>query len=469
VALIAGWARVRESGQRDAAARLAEAIRLRTVSPEDDAEIDRQEFLGLHAFLARAFPRVHQRLRREVVGELSLLYTWEGTDSSLNPVLVSAHLDVVPVSSDTEARWTHPPFAGRVVDDHIWGRGALDDKSSVVGVLEAVEGLLADGVRPLRTVYLAFGHDEETGGTKGAARIASLLRSRGVRLAYVLDEGLVVGDGLIPGVRGLVAMIGIAEKGRVVLELTAAGSGGHASMPPRHGAIGALGRAAHRLEAHPMPAVLPSPTRRLLESLASETSLARRIVFSNLWLFGPLVVRTLTRSPGTNALVRTTMAITAAAAGGNVNVLPDRATALMDARVLPGHSVADVVAHVSRVIADPKIEVRTLSAIEPSLVASTEGLGFQTLAATAHTVFPEAIVTPGLVVASTDSKHYVSLAGAVYRFRPYRLTREDLARIHGVDERIAVEDYGRLIAFYARFLLNAGCAPKTPGRGEESQ
>lgn len=154
-------------------ARLAEALRFRTVSPEGAAPVERREFLGLHQFLERSFPRAHAALRRETVGSLSLLFTWRGTNAEVPPILLSGHLDVVPVREGPGDGWTRRPFDGDVADGHVWGRGALDDKSATAGTLEAVEQLLAEGVRPRRTIYLALGHDEERGGLEGAAQIAA--------------------------------------------------------------------------------------------------------------------------------------------------------------------------------------------------------------------------------------------------------------------------------------------------------
>jgi carboxypeptidase PM20D1 len=437
-----------------AAERLAQAIRFATVSPEDGGERDREAFLELGAFLEQVFPLTHRALEREVIGDLSLLYTWRGADPTLKPILLSAHLDVVPVPAESEPHWSHPPFDGRIADGFIWGRGALDDKSAVLGILEAVERLLADGFRPGRTIHLAFGHDEERGGDEGAAIIARLLRARGVRLQYVLDEGLVIGNGLVPGVPRPTAMIGVAEKGRVVLELLARGPRGHASMPPSRSAIGALARAVERLESNPMPASLRSPMRELFQCLAPEMEMLRRIAFSNLDVFGSFVTRELGRSARTNATIRTTMALTITSAGTKANVLPGEARAVVDARILPGDTVADVVAHVRLVLDDPAIEIRVSDAHEPSPVAPIEGPGFRTLAGALREVFPEALVVPGLLVAGTDSKHYVPLSEAVYRFRPFPMAPDDLARFHGVDERIGVEDYARFITFYAEVLRN---------------
>ena len=344
----------------EAAARhLAEAIRFPTVSYEDPAQRDDAAFAGLHEWLAATYPRVHQALVREAVGGKSLLYTWAGRDPALPPLVLMGHLDVVPVDPGTEGGWTHPPFAGVVADGFVWGRGALDDKCSVVSVLEAVEALLGEGFTPARTVYLAFGHDEELGGREGAKVIAQTLEARGTkRPALVVDEGGMVADGMLPGVEGPVALVGIAEKGFVSLELSVRAEGGHSSRPPRETGIGIVARAITRLEEQPFPAHLDRPTRRMLQAIAPRLAFPYRVGLANLWLFEPLVLRGLTASPETAAMVRTTTAPTIFHAGVKENVLPIQVRAIVNFRIRPGETRETVAAHVKEIVADPRVEVR---------------------------------------------------------------------------------------------------------------
>src|SRR5262245_15132884 len=177
--------------------RLAQALRFRTVSHDDPSQDDPTQLVALREHLERSFPRVHAQLRREIVGGHSLVYAWPGKRPDLPPVLLMGHQDVVPV--EDERAWSQPPFGGVVAGGFVWGRGTLDDKQAVLGVLEASEALLAEGFVPARTVYLAFGHDEEASGRRGARRIAELFRSRGVRFAFVLDEGGFYTEGTFPG------------------------------------------------------------------------------------------------------------------------------------------------------------------------------------------------------------------------------------------------------------------------------
>lgn len=439
-----------------AAERLAEAIRIPTVSNQDPARFDAAAFAAFHALLQTRFPRVHARLRREVAAGHSLLYTWPGSDPSLPPLVLMGHMDVVPVEPGTEARWAQPPFAGAVRDGYVWGRGALDDKQSVMGTLEAVEMLLAAGFAPRRTVMLAYGHDEEVGG-RGAQSIAALLRGRGVRPWMVVDEGGVIGEGLMPGVSKPTALVGIAEKGFVSVELTAETEGGHSSMPPRRGSIGRLSAAIQRLEDSPMPARLDGPTLQLFDRVGPHMPFAQRAVFANLWLTRGVVTGTLAGAPSSNAMIRTTTAPTIFQAGTKENVLPSRARAVVNFRILPGDSVAGVVAHVRRVVSDTTVRIRAMEGFssEPSPVSRTDGEPFRVLERSILQAAPDAVVAPYLVVGGTDARHYHALSQHVYRFLPVRMTSEDLARVHGTDERISVRDYEACIRFYRQLLLNS--------------
>ena len=441
-----------------AARRLAGAIGYETISHGRGKPEASEALNGLRAFLSESFPTVHKVLKREIIGDYSLLYTWEGANTNLNPLLFSAHMDVVPVEPGTEKDWTYPPFSGAVEGDFIWGRGAMDMKAALTGILEAVEYLLTKDFQPQRTILLAFGHDEEVGGMKGAARITELLRERSVRLELSLDEGMPIADGILPEVEKSVALIGVAEKGYLTLELTATGPGGHSSMPPPAGtAVGRLGRAIGRIETNRMPAAMKSPAVDMLEYLAPDMPVHLRAIIANRWLFETLLLDRLGRQPATNATIRTTAAPTIIAGGVKPNVLPTEAKATVNFRILPGDSVEKVIKRVRTAIADPNIDVKVsgIDAWEPSPVSSTSSAGFTTLRRTVQQIFPDTAVAPGLVIGATDSRHYAKIADNSYRFLPIRLTGNDLKRIHGTNEHITVENYAEIIRFYAQFMLNA--------------
>lgn len=439
-----------------AAERLAAALRFRTVSSQNTSGFDGEEFDGLRHFIERSFPAVHANLEREVVADYSLLYRWPGRRSGGRPILLMAHLDVVPVESDAEERWHVPPFAGTMADGFIWGRGALDDKANAMALFEAVERLAQEGYRPARTVYLAFGHDEEVGGRQGAVAMAARLGEQGVRFEFVLDEGGSITAGLVPGVTAPVGMIGVAEKGYVSLELGVEDAGGHSSMPPEHTAVGLLSRAIARLESTPMPAEIGVGLGPTLSYLAPEMPFAHRLVLANLWLFGWFIERQLTATPATNAAIRTTTAATMFRSGFKENVLPRSARAVVNFRILPGDDISAVIEHVGRTVNDPRVTVQALEfASEPSSISSAESAAFENLARTIRQVYPGVLVAPSLVLGATDSRHYAALSDDVYRFTPLWLTREDLDRIHGTNERIGVECYADMIRFYSLLVRNA--------------
>src|SRR5881275_143510 len=391
--------------------RLAGALRFRTISNQDSTQFDAAEFRRFQDYLRTSFPRLHARLGREITGGFSLLYEWRGSDTTLKPILLMAHQDVVPVEPGTESRWTEPPFAGRIAGGYVWGRGALDDKGSLVGTLEAVEHIIAADAKPRRTVYLAFGYDEEVGGRRGAAHIAELLASRNVHPELVLDEGGALTTGLVSGISAPVALVGIAEKGYVTVALTAQAEGGHSSMPPDETAVGMLAVGITRLEQHQMPRAIRGPTAAMFDYLGPEMPFGPRLVIANRWLLGGLLARKFGATPQGNAMLRTTTAPTVLQAGVKENVLPSSARALVNFRILPGDSVEGVVEHVRRAVHDSRVSVEPLpgTMTNASGVTSVDAEPFQLLARTIRQVVPGAVVTPWLVVGGTDSRYYARL------------------------------------------------------------
>lgn len=441
-----------------AARRLAAVVRLPTVSrrpttPGEAARLDTAAFRALHDTLRARFPRVHARLRRDVVGQFGLLFAWPGRDTARAPLLLLGHTDVVP-APDADA-WTHPPFAGTVADGYVWGRGTLDDKASAVGLLEAAESLLAEGYRPARTIYLALGHDEEVGGKDGAVQMAEVLRRRGVRPLLIADEGGAITHGAVPGLARPVALVGVAEKGYLSLALDAEAPGGHSAMPPDTTSIELVAEAVRRLRAAPLPARLDGVAGRTFDFLAPEMPLAARAVFANRWLTRPALRYALSRRAVTEAAIRTTTAPTVLRAGQKDNVVPTRAHAVVNFRLLPGDTVADVEAHVRGVLSGLPVTVRRLQHSDATPVSATRGAVFRAFQRTIQEATPDTVVVaPYLVPGATDARHYADLSDHVFRFLPFRLTEADRSRIHGRDERIALADYAAIVAFYQRLMRN---------------
>jgi carboxypeptidase PM20D1 len=442
---------------------LSGAISFRTISWGSDATPDQRQatqdaFVAFHAYLEKTYPQIYAKLDHESVGSHDLLFTWKGTDPSLKPILLLGHQDVVPIEEGTEHQWTHPPFSGQIAGGFIWGRGTFDDKMTVIGVLEAVDLLLSKGFQPKRTVLLAFGADEEVGGLQGAEKIAELLKSRGVQAEFATDEGGFLSLGMMPGVSAPVAIIGTSEKGYLSLELSVETLGGHSSVPPSTSSIGILSKAIHKIETHPMPAHIHGPIGEFLEYSGGSASFPMRVVFRNMWLFAPIVQRILESAPDTNATLRTTAAPTIFRAGSKDNVMPSHATAIVNFRLLPGDTVADVINHVRTVVNDPRVKLAPMAGeppVEASPRSSADSPNFKLMQRTVAQVFPDAIVAPFVFIAATDSRHYAPLTSDIYRFAPIPMNPEDIARIHGTNERVGIDNFARSIDFYCQLIRNA--------------
>jgi carboxypeptidase PM20D1 len=439
-----------------AAIRLAEAVRFRTVSLLQETD-DRAQFEQFHAWMQSRYPAFHAAVRREVIGELSILYTWEGSDPGQPPMLLLAHQDVVPVADDTRAAWRVDPFGGVIRDDAVWGRGAMDDKGSLVALLEAAEILAAQGRRPVRTIMFAFGHDEEIGGDGGAALMAAMLAERGVRAWFALDEGMAALD-RHPLTGGPASMIGISERGSGALRVRAVGQPGHSSMPPPETAVSLVSEAVVRIHDMPIERRLEGgPALGMMRALAPELSLTNRMAVSNEWLFGPLLRQRMASNPAAQALLGTTIAPTMISGGVRENVLPAEATAIINFRLHPRDSAADILRRARQRVAD--LDGVTVDWSEPpreaSVISSTTSTSYALIAALSHAILPDAPVAPGLVLAGTDSRHYSEVAENVYRFQPILLTAEDLELPHGVNERLSIANLERMIRFYIG-LMEAG-------------
>jgi carboxypeptidase PM20D1 len=442
--------------ERAVEARLARAVRFRTISYETPSEESRSELLKFHEFLAESFPNAYAALNLEIAGGYSMLFTWAGEDALATPILLMAHQDVVPVAPGTEKQWHAEPFGGEIRDGFIWGRGAWDDKGNLMAILEAVDSLAAAGFKPRRTIYLAFGHDEENGGAEGAAALATLLAKRHVHCAFALDEGLLITEGIMPGVTAPVAVVGVAEKGSVTLRLTATAKPGHSSMPSTTSAIGTLARALARVDGAPMPAAIGGVAGDMFDAVVPEMHGINRVVLSNRWLFEPLILRQLERAPSTNAMLRTTTAITVIRGGNKENVLPGEAEALVNFRLIPGDTAAAVVDHVRRAIGDNHVAIEVIApATEASAVSSHDSAAYHVLNRTIRELFPDVVVAPGLMIGATDSRHMSAVADQIFRFSPVRARAEDLSRFHGTDERMAVANYADLIRFYGALIRNS--------------
>jgi carboxypeptidase PM20D1 len=434
---------------------LADLIAFRTISYKDANTFNYGEFLSLHEYLQENYPLTHQHMQKELVNQYSLLYMIKGSEPSLKPLLFMAHQDVVPIEPGTENNWTHPPFSGRIADGYIWGRGSLDVKCGITGALEAMEILLQSGFKPRRTLYFAFGHDEEVGGVQGAAKISRLLQSRGVKLELVLDEGgaIMMDDSL--GFNKPMALIGIAEKGYTSVELSINTSGGHSSMPPDHTSIGLICSAIHRLEQNPFPAKFAGATKIMFDYLGPEMGFVRKMFFANQWLFKPLISKIFLSKPESAAMIRTTTAATIFNAGVKDNVIPQKARAVVNFRILPGETPETVKGYVQKVIDNRDIDVKIMGFSKaPSPVSTTSCEAFTLLSKSIKQQSPQVLIVPYLMMGATDARYYYPLTDHVYRFMALPMVKSDLSRVHGTDERINIKNYIGYIQFLIQLIKN---------------
>uniref|UniRef100_A0A8D1E3Q5 N-fatty-acyl-amino acid synthase/hydrolase PM20D1 n=1 Tax=Sus scrofa TaxID=9823 RepID=A0A8D1E3Q5_PIG len=380
------------------------------------------------------FPTVFKTsfIRHEVVGEYSHLFTVHGSDPSLQPYMLLAHIDVVPAPDEG---WDVPPFSGLERNGFIYGRGTIDNKNSLMGILQALELLLIRNYIPRRSFFIALGHDEEVMGVNGAQKISALLQARGVQLAFIVDEGSFIFDGFIPGLKNPFAMVAVSQKGLINLMLQVNTTPGHSSAPPKETSIGILAAAVNRLEQTPMPNMFgDGPMKMALQELANEFSFPTNLFLSNMWLFRPLV-----------------------------NVIPAVAQAIVNFRIHPAQTVQEVLKLAKDIVADDRVQFHVLNAFDPPPISpyDDQALGYQLLRQTIQSVFPEInIVVPGTCVGNTDSRHYSNLTTGIYLFNPLYLQPQSFRFVHGINERISVQAYERQVKFIFEFIQNADTDPK---------
>jgi carboxypeptidase PM20D1 len=437
--------------------RLAAMIQVPTIS----AELDRTGlavFSQFEELLAELYPLLHRHLTKEKVGDLGLVFHWSPAEpSSAAPVVLMAHFDVVPVAGQ-EAEWQVPPFEGRIVDGDVWGRGALDDKGALCTLLEAVENLLSQGWAPPVDVWLCLGGDEEDHGSAAKA-IAATLRERGVRPRFVLDEGGAITDVPFPGVDGWFAMVGLAEKGVMAVQLSATADGGHASAPSGLTAVGRISRAVSRLNRNPFAVRMPQTVRKLFAAIADHAEPTYARLYRLAAKVPALTARLLPLiGPEGAVMVRTSLAPTMIAGGSSANVLPSQASATLNIRINVGESSAGVVARLRRVVADEKVLIQVIEADEPTGESATDNAAWALISSAVTDAYPGVATLPYLTTAATDGRHWHRFTPDVYRFAPLVTDAEQRSGIHGVNERVSIDSLNRGERFYRALLtgLNTG-------------
>lgn len=436
-----------------AAQRLSRAIQINTVNDRADYSA----FDALQAHMRASFPHVFAAGSFELVGH-SVLITLPGSDASLRPALFMSHQDVVPVVKGTEDDWTYPAFSGAIAEGFIWGRGTLDIKNMVFGILEAGEYLLAHGAQFRRTVYFAFGEDEETLNT-GAKHVSDLLKSRGVRLEFVLDEGGgKIRSGAPFGAPGVsVSEIDLMEKGYADLRLAVKSAGGHSSRPFGGTSLARLSCAIASIVNSPFPAECSGVLKQAFEALAPHITEEpfKSLVASGDW--AALAEHCLS-VPSLFPLVTTTIAPTMISGGSSAcNVMPQNMEAVINFRIASGHTAEELFEH-CRALVPEDVELSFLQANDPSAVARTDGLGYASLEKTMSRYFKDVVFIPSLTVGATDAHHYEQICDTCLRCSPFMGNLADVERgVHGTDEKLAVRAYAQGIRALIR-LMSDTCA-----------
>lgn len=434
--------------------RFAKAIQFPTISHDDRSNFDSAPFEALKAHLEQSYPLIYANTELIEVNDYSLVFHLKGQSPELKPALFMGHTDVVPVDEATRDQWKHAPFSGDIAEGAIWGRGTIDDKITVMALMEAMEYFLQQGITPKRSIYFSFGHDEEVGGDEGAQKIAAMFKEKGIEFEFILDEGGAVTKGLMTGVSQPAAIIGIAEKGFLNLRLTVEDAGGHSSQPPDHTAAGILAQAIVDIEGNPSQTSLKF-INETFAYLGYYTGLETRLPMSNLWLLSPVVENALLSAPSSAASLRTTAAATMLKGSSKSNILPTQATAVVNYRILPGDSIEQIKARTEQIINNPRVKVETFMGNEPSTVSRTDSYGFRLIEQTIRRLDDEILVAPYLVQGGTDAKHFDGLSENIYRFMMVTLDPQSLKQFHGVNEHVTISDYKRAIQFYYALLHQA--------------
>ena len=427
--------------------KLGAMIRIPTVSKHEHEDLS--QFYLYHQELEKLFPLIHEKLEKTVLNG-TLVYRWAGRDREKLPVLFMGHQDVVPASDDG---WSVPAYSGVVKDGCLYGRGALDCKGTMYVQLQAVEELLAEGFIPPCDVYLEYSINEETGGD-GAAAAMRYLRDKGLRFAFVLDEGGAVIDEAVSGMNKPYAVLGVTEKGYMDVKITARGKGGHSSTPPRNTPAARLFAFANEIERkRPFKKKMIPEVKEMFRQMAPAFSFPLRFLLGNLWLTKPLVMAAMPLvSPFGEALMATTCCFTMMRGSDAANVIPKEPYLIANLRTSVHQNCEESLAVLKKYGKKYALEFEVLLSRDASPVSDIHSAAFGFIEKTIRTHFPDAGVAPYLIMGGTDCRHFHALSDTALRFCPVRMSNEQNASCHAVDENVTVASLAEGVRFYKRLL-----------------
>ena len=439
---------VREIDKTRAVESLQNMIRIKTVSYNEEEKINMLAFDEFKAYLLERYPNITKNCDRKLFDKTGILYHYKGKDSS-NPTVLMSHYDVVPAD---ESYWTKPAFEGIIEDEVLWGRGTLDTKTTLCAVMESIETLIEDGFIPQNDIYMAFSGDEEINGN-GQVEIVKYFKENNISPALVLDEGGAVVEGVFPGMTQPAALIGIAEKGMMNVDFEVKSKGGHASAPPSDTPVTTLAKTVVKLQKNPFKTQMTEPTKLMFDTLGRHSTFGYKILFANLWLFRPILNFICTKKGGElNALMRTTTAFTKMSASETYNVIPPVAKVSANLRLL-GNDTADIsLNYMNQVISNKDINITNVYSMNPSVCSDVDCRGYDIVKRAVSLTWPEAVVSPYLMIACSDSRHYGEISKKVYRFSAMAMTSEERGTIHGHNERIPLDKIGKAVVFYHRVI-----------------
>lgn len=441
-----------------AAINLSKLIKIESLSNEDFSKIDFQPFFQIKKYLEEFYPKIHEKAHIEIIHEGAFLYKIKGEKSEKLPILFMAHMDVVPAAKDTLDKWKHEPFAGIVENDIVWGRGAKDMKSQLIAMFEGTEYILNENKQLDFDIYFSLGFDEEVGGRNGAKYVADYLKEKNIKFAMIIDEGGMISDGIL-GLKEEIALVGTCEKGYADIKISYNAQGGHSSMPPQSTALGKICEAARKLEQNQMPLKITEPLSEMLTRLSKYTNGISKVALNNNKVFSPILKSILSKSPESNALARTTTALTMAKGAEATNILPNSAYIIVNFRILPGDTLDDLLAHIKNVIGE-EFQLEALITKNPSKLSKIDDK-FDLVSKSIKLAYENVSeVVPFIMVGGTDSKHFDDLSDHIYKFGPFRCNSEDRKVIHGINEfmtfkdlKIGIEFFYNLINQYNEYLV----------------